>query len=181
MAAIYRKLNWKLIKEGASKTITINAMCLWIIIGAYIFSAVYSALGAGELIRGLIASVGMSPWMVLGSMLVIMLLLGMVMDMGPALIILVPIVFPILEPMGFSRVYMGILCTVSGMVGYISPPFGFVLFYMRALVPPEMTTWEIYKSVFPFMVLELLALIIFILVPDIVLILPRMLMGTAAG
>ncbi len=176
-AAIYRKLNWKMVKGACFRSVKITSMVMWIIIASATFAAVYQRLGAPEVMRNLIVGQEASPMIVLAGILVLFLILGMFLDSTAITILLVPIVCPIVTDLGFNLLHFGILFTVTMMIGYLSPPFGLCLFYMRGVAPPEITTLEIYRAVIPYIFILLAGLAVLVAFPELSLWLPRLIMG----
>lgn len=161
-----------IISNAAEKAAHLTSMVLWIIIGCLAFSAVINTLGLPDLLNDLIESIGINRWVVLLAMQLSFFLLGMVMDDLPIIMITVPIYVPLVNMMGFDPLWFGILFIVNMQMAYLTPPFGFVLFYMKGVVPPTITMVDIYKSVWPFIGLQLICLILIMLFPQIVLWLP---------
>ncbi len=174
-AAIYRKLSFKLIKEACYEGLKLSCMVLWIIIGGSCFASLYTYVGALEFIKGLVAGLPVSPYIVLFGMQLSLFILGCLMDPGGIVMITVPIFVPIIKMLGFDPVWFGVLFIVNMEMAYLTPPFGFNLFYMKAIVPKTITMMDIYRSITPFVCLQGLCLIICILIPKIVLWLPQVL------
>lgn len=160
------------IKEAAEKSAFLTSMVLWIIIGCLAFSAVVNTLGLPMLLKDLIDSIGLNRWAVLIAMQLSFFMLGMVMDDLPIIMITVPIYVPLINLLGFDPLWFGILFIVNMQMAYLTPPFGFVLFYMKGVVPPNISMGNIYQSVWPFIGLQSLCLIIIMAFPQIVLWLP---------
>lgn len=160
------------VTTAAEKTAKLTSMVLWIIIGCLAFSAVVNTLGLPYLLNDLINSLGVNKWVVLIVMQLSFFLLGMVMDDLPIIMITVPIYVPLVTIMGFDPLWFGILFIVNMQMAYLTPPFGFVLFYMKGVVPAGISMGDIYKSVWPFITLQLVCLILIMLFPQIVLWLP---------
>lgn len=163
---------FKIVSAAAEKTAKLTSMVLWIIIGCLAFSAVVNTLGLPSLLHDLIESLGVNRWVVLLIMQLSFFLLGMVMDDLPIIMITVPIYVPLVTLLGFDPLWFGILFIVNMQMAYLTPPFGFVLFYMKGVVPPGVTMGDIYKSVWPFIGLQLICLIIIMVFPKVVLWLP---------
>ncbi|MBF0111240.1 MAG: TRAP transporter large permease subunit [Desulfamplus sp.] len=162
----------KVIAQAAEKSAHLTSMVLWIIIGCLAFSAVVNTLGLPNIVKEFIDSMGLNPWVVLIAMQLSFFLLGMVMDDLPIIMITVPIYVPIITLLGFDPLWFGILFIVNMQMAYLTPPFGFVLFYMKGVVPPQISMGHIYRSVWPFIGLQALCLIIIMLFPELVLWLP---------
>lgn len=162
------------ISGAAEKSAFLTSMVLWIIIGCLAFSAVVNTLGLPLLLKDLIDAVGLNRWTVLIAMQISFFLLGMVMDDLPIIMITVPIYVPLISLLGFDPLWFGILFIVNMQMAYLTPPFGFVLFYMKGVVPPEISMGDIYRSVWPFIGLQTLCLAIIMLFPNVVLWLPSL-------
>lgn len=160
------------IRDAAERSAFLTSMVLWIIIGCLAFSAVVNTLGLPMLLKDLIDSIGLNRWAVLIAMQISFFLLGMVMDDLPIIMITVPIYVPLTTLLGFDPLWFGILFIVNMQMAYLTPPFGFVLFYMKGVVPPNISMGDIYRSVWPFIGLQTLCLVIIMVFPDIVLWLP---------
>ena len=164
----------KVVHKAAQRAAFLTSMVLWIIIGCLAFSAVVNTLGLPMLLKDLIDTIGLNRWAVLIAMQLSFFLLGMVMDDLPIIMITVPIYVPLISLLGFDPVWFGILFIVNMQMAYLTPPFGFVLFYMKGVVPEGVTMGDIYKSVWPFIGLQTLCLIIIMVFPEIVLWLPNL-------
>ncbi|CCK78296.1 TRAP transporter large permease [Desulfobacula toluolica] len=162
------------VSNAAEKAAFLTSMVLWIIIGCLAFSAVVNTLGLPMLLKDLIDSIGLNRWSVLIAMQISFFLLGMVMDDLPIIMITVPIYVPLITLLGFNPLWFGILFIVNMQMAYLTPPFGFVLFYMKGVVPPNISMGDIYKSVWPFIGLQTLCLIIIMVFPEVVLWLPSL-------
>jgi len=176
-AAINRKLSWKVIREASYQTIRVSAMAMWIYLGAMCFTTLYHAIGAPAFIEGLLLGVPGGNWTVLIAMQVIWIVLGCFLDALGIIMITVPIFAPIAAAMGFDLVWFGVVCIVNMEMAYLTPPFGFNLFYLKGVSPKDVTMADIYRSVIPFVLLQLTALVIVMLFPQLSLWLPKLLMG----
>ncbi len=163
----------EVVKDAAEKSAFLTSMVLWIVIGCLAFSAVCNTLGLPVLLKNMIDHLGLGPWAVLIAMQISFFLLGMVMDDLPIIMITVPIYVPLIKMLGFDPLWFGILFIVNMQMAYLTPPFGFVLFYMKGVVPPNITMGDIYKSVWPFIFLQALCLGIIMAFPEVVLWLPE--------
>lgn len=159
-------------KDAVRRTALLSSMVMWIVIGCLAFSSVVNQLGLPMMLKNLIDSLGIHPWAVLIGMQLSFFLLGMVMDDLPIIIITVPIYVPLITFLGFDPLWFGILFIINMQMAYLTPPFGFVLFYMKGVVPKGVTMGDIYKSVWPFISLQALCLIICMVFPEIVMWLP---------
>jgi TRAP-type mannitol/chloroaromatic compound transport system permease large subunit len=150
---------------------------LWIVIGCLAFSSVINTLGLPILLKNIIDSMGINRWVILIAIQLSFFLLGMIMDDLPIIMITVPIYVPLITFLGFDPLWFGILFIVNMQMAYLTPPFGFVLFYMKGVVPPGITMGDIYMSVWPFIILQALCLITIMIFPEVVLWLPSKIIG----
>jgi tripartite ATP-independent transporter DctM subunit len=172
-AAIYRKLNWKLLKEACYEGLRLSCMVLWIIIGGSCFASLYTYIGALDFIKGVVSALPVSPYLILVGMQFSLFILGMLMDPGGIIMITVPIFVPIIKMLGFDAVWFGVLFIINMEMAYLTPPFGFNLFYMKAIVPKTINMMDIYKSIAPFVGLQAVSLLLCILYPEIILWFPQ--------
>ncbi len=172
-AAIKRTLSWESFTSALFVTLRLSAMVIWIVFAASAFTALYAVTGAASLISGLIKGVG-DPWMVIITMQLILFVLGMFFDPTGIVLLTAPIFFPIVTSLGFDPLWFAILFVINMEIAYLTPPFGFNLFYMKAVVPPGVTMLDIYKSAIPFVALMMLGLIICMIFPGIITWLPSL-------
>lgn len=177
-AALSGKLDWKVLENTSRQTLLISCMFLWIILGALCFSSVYDGLGAVKAIETLLLNTfNLDPWGILILMLLSFIVMGMFLDDTAMLVIVAPLYIPLVRILGFDLVWFGILYTITCQIAYITPPFGYNLFLMRAMAPPEITLGDIYRSITPFILLMVLTLILLMIFPQIVLWLPSLYSG----
>lgn len=173
-ALAHRKLSFSMLSSALYSTARIMGMLMWIMIGAVIFSKIYIALGAGQAIVGQIMAADLSPYLVLTVILLSYLVLGMFLDDSAILFITVPLYVPIIKALGFDPIWFAILFVLAMQTAYLTPPFGYNLFYMRSVAPPEVTTGDLYRSVVPFLIMQVLGIVILVLFPQIALWLPEL-------
>ena len=172
------KLDRRVLEETTRNPLAVSAMFLWIILGALCFSAVYDGLGAIKAIENLLLNTfDLSPWGVLSMMLFSFIILGMFLDDTAMLVIVAPLYIPLVKLLGFDLIWFGILYTITCQIAYIVPPFGYNLFLMRAMAPPEITIVDIYKSIVPFFFLMVFCMIVIMIFPDIAMWLPDLYSG----
>lgn len=174
-SAVMKRLNWNMIKEACLGTLEINAMVAWIIIGAAAFSSVFSGIGGNAMVLNIATSMPGGPWMVFGASVLFVFFLGMFLEPSAMIMLAAPIVSPVLQKLGFDPLWWGLIFMVLLQVSYLSPPFGFALFYMRGVAPKGVTIEEIYMSSLPYIGMQLIGLLFIILFPGIALWLPRLL------
>jgi tripartite ATP-independent transporter DctM subunit len=176
-AAIYRTLNMKMLKEVLMSTTQLMGMLIWITVAAVFFSKVYIGLGAGSLLTELVEDANLSPYWVIIAMLVTYFVLGMFLDDFAIVFITVPLFVPIVQELGFDTVWFAVLFIISMQTAYLTPPFGYNLFYMRSVAPPSITIYDLYKAVIPFIILQVIGLALVVTFPQIALWLPGVIFG----
>ena len=173
MGLAYRALNLKVLREIIQSTLKTTSMVFFILIGASFFSLVFRGYGGDELVQEIFAAL---PGGVAGAVLIVMIvifLLGFVLDFVEITYVVVPIVGPLLLAMGVDPVWLGVLLAINLQTSFLTPPFGFALFYLRGVSPPEVQTLEMYRGVIPFIVLQLLLMGALVLLPEMATWLPQ--------
>ncbi|MDX5366178.1 MAG: TRAP transporter large permease subunit [Alphaproteobacteria bacterium] len=177
-AALKRRLTFRVIEDTTRQTLAISCMFLFIILAALCFGAVYDGLGAKNAIRTLLLETwDLSPWEILIMMMVSFVVLGMFLDDTAMLVIVAPLYIPLVIGLGFNPIWFGILYVITCQIAYITPPFGYNLFLMRAMAPPEITLVDIYRSIVPFVGIMILTIIIVMAFPQLTLWLPNWYFG----
>ncbi len=177
LAVLRRELNLERLQEIMRATLRISSMVFLILIGASIFSLVFRGYGGDDGVRAILESL---PGGVVGAVVVVMLvmfLLGFVLDFIEITFVVVPIVGPVLLAMGLDPVWLGIMIAINLQTSFLTPPFGFALFYLRGVAPPSVTTGEIYRGAIPFVAIQLFALLLIAVFPDLVTWLPGRIYG----
>ncbi|MEX4006743.1 TRAP transporter large permease [Neoaquamicrobium sediminum] len=172
-AAVLGRLDWSVLRQACEETLQLSCMIFWIIIGATALSTFYTAMGASRLIEGLVLDLEVNRWLILVGMLSILFIMGMMLDTVGIIMITAPIFVPIITALGFDPVWFGILFIIMMEIGFLTPPFGYNLFYLRGVAPPEVRMTDIYRSVVPFIALMLVAVAICMVFPQIILVLPN--------
>jgi len=174
IALIHKKLNLEILKESTTQSAFISSMVFLILIGASIFSLVFRGLGGEELITEIFNAI---PGGLFGSMLLVMLLvfvLGFILDFIEITFIVVPIVGPILMAMGADPLWLGVMLAINLQTSFLTPPFGFALFYLRSVTPETISTESMYKGVFPFILIQILVLCLVAYFPFLATLLPEL-------
>ncbi|PTV97705.1 tripartite ATP-independent transporter DctM subunit [Rhodobacter aestuarii] len=178
VAAIKRRLSWRVFETATKQTLHITVMFMLIITAALSFGAVFDGLGAGRAIQNFFTSdLGLAPWMILVLMQLSFLFLGMFLDDTAMLVIVAPVFVGLAKALGFDLIWYGVLYTITCQIAYLTPPFGYNLFLMKALAPPEFTLPVIYRSVLPFVLVMVLTLVLIMVFPQIALWLPQTVLG----
>ncbi|NYI29872.1 TRAP transporter large permease [Sulfitobacter geojensis] len=177
-SAINQQLNFKIVSAAALRTLRLTAMIMWIVFAAHAYSTAYTAMGAEQFISNLTSEIPGGKWGALLFMMVVLLVLGCVLDAVGIMLITLPVFLPLMELHGFNPIWFGILFVIMMEIGYMTPPFGFNLFYLKSVAPKEVTMKDIYWSVVPYTLIELIGLLIIVLVPGIALWLPELIFTT---
>jgi tripartite ATP-independent transporter DctM subunit len=178
-ALLRRRLTFQVLEDTVRKTLSISCMFMWIILAALCFGAVFDGLGAVNAIRFLFLDQwGLSPWEIIILMQLSYLVMGTFLDDTAMLVIVAPLYIPLVISLGFDPVWYGVLYTISCQIAYMTPPFGYNLFLMRAMAPPEVSLRDIYVSIIPFVLVMILGLAIIMVFPQIALWLPNLYYGS---
>ncbi len=174
-ALVKGRLTRRVIEETIRKTLGVSSMFMWIILAALCFGAVFDGLGAVKAIESFfVEKMGLGPWEILIMMQLSYLLMGMFLDDTAMLVIVAPLYVPLVKLLGFDLVWYGVLYTITCQIAYMTPPFGYNLFLMRAMAPPEVTLGDIYRSIVPFVFVMVLGLVLVMTFPEVALWLPKL-------
>jgi tripartite ATP-independent transporter DctM subunit len=176
-AAVQRRLSWSVIWDSCVETMKITVMILWIITTATWISNVYAAISGPQFVIEVVQNLGANRWVILAGIQIVLIILGCFMDVSGIIMLTVPVFDPVIRYLGFDPLWFGVLFVVNMEMAYLTPPFGVNLFYMKGIAPPGITTADIYRSITPFLLLQLTGLIILMVVPEIILFLPNMIFG----
>lgn len=175
IAGLQRRLSWDMLRYVMLSTAKLMGMLMWITIAAVFFSKIYVGVGAGMVVGELIEDFDLSPNLVVIAMLATYFLLGMFLDDFAIVFITVPLFVPIITELGFDSTWFAVLFILSMQSAYLTPPFGYNLFYMRSVAPPDITITDIYWAAIPFVCLQILGLALVFTFPQIALWLPGLL------
>jgi tripartite ATP-independent transporter DctM subunit len=174
LASFKHALNLPVLKDIARSTMQTTSMVFLILIGAALFSLVFRGFGGDEAIEGFFETLGGGPHLALLIVMLVMFLLGFILDFIEITFVVVPIVAPILLSMGFDPIWLGVMIAVNLQTSFLTPPFGFALFYLRGVADDSVATSDIYQGVIPFVFIQIGLLAMLWLIPDIVTWLPSM-------
>jgi len=172
IAIIYKNFNWKMFKEACYSTMKTTSMIMWIILSASMFTSIFIGLGGNEVISNLVMSLGDSKWVVFTFILFIILIMGMMLDSYGVLLIGVPLFTPIIHSLGFDPIWFGILFALMIQVSYFSPPVAYSVFYMKGFVP-HIPIGTLYWAGIPFLIMQILCIILCCIFPEIVMFIPN--------
>lgn len=167
LAAMYRKLNWDVVMGSALETVKITAMVFAILIGATAFSMVFVYTGADYIVEEFMMSLPGEKWGFLILSMAAIMALGFFIDFIEISYIVVPILLPISDAIGINPVWFAILIAMNLQTSFLSPPFGFSLFYLKGVCPPEVQTVDIYRGVVPFIIIQMLVLASIVIFPGV--------------
>ncbi|MCZ6668189.1 MAG: TRAP transporter large permease subunit [Gammaproteobacteria bacterium] len=174
MAVIKGRMTREVFETSVRRTLGISCMFMWIILAALGFGAVFDGLGAVKAIENLFTDqLGMDPWTILILMQLSFIVMGTFLDDTAMLVIVAPLYVPLVGALGFDLIWYGVLYTITTQIAYMTPPFGYNLFLMRAMAPPEITIRDIYGSILPFVIAMIVALALVMMFPQIALWLPE--------
>lgn len=177
-AILKRRMTKEVFETSVRQTLAISCMFMWIILAALCFGAVFDGLGAVKAIEALFTErLGLNPWTILIIMQLSFILMGTFLDDTAMLVIVAPLYVPLVNALGFDLIWYGILYTITTQIAYMTPPFGYNLFLMRAMAPPEIELSDIYRSIVPFVLVMVLALALVMYFPQIALWLPEYVYG----
>jgi tripartite ATP-independent transporter DctM subunit len=177
LAIAYRKFNWQNLKYATYQTLKITSMVMIVVVGASMFTSTFMTLGGGKFISGLLLGLPFGKMGILLVMMFIIFILGMFIDYFAIILIIGPLFTPIAGALGFDLIWFSLLVIMNLQMANITPPFAYAIFYLRGVAPPEVTMGDIYRGVYPFVVLQWIGLMIVIMFPQIALWLPGKMFG----
>lgn len=169
------ELSWAMMRDALHQTMSTCGLLLWLTFGATALIGVYNLLGGVRFIQGVMTGLPFEPIVVVMIMLAILIVLGLFMDWIGILLLTMPIFVPIVERLGYDPIWFGILFCMNMQISYISPPFGPAAFYLKSVAPPEISLQDIYKALWPFMLMQIVAMLLVMMFPQIALWLPAVL------
>jgi len=174
-AAIRRTLSWTMLRDSLYTTMSTCGLLIWLSIGANAMVGVYNLLGGIDYLKSIMTGLPLAPIGVVLVMMLIFLVLGMFMDWFSIMLLRMPIFAPTVVALGYDLIWFGVLFNITMQVGYLAPPFGQAPFYLKSVAPPEISLNHIFASLFPFIGLQVIGLVIVLFVPDVAMFLPRLL------
>ncbi len=177
LALAYRNLTRDVLWHAAIKTMNISAMILLIVMGGSMFAGVFFASGGMATVQSMLMDTGLSPWMILGLILLIAFIAGFVLDLISVVLIIIPVAMPIVRMLGFDEIWFCVAFLVVLQTSYLTPPLAPAIFYLRAITPPEITLKHMYWGVVPFIIAQLVVLFLVLAFPSLALWLPDIMSG----
>jgi tripartite ATP-independent transporter DctM subunit len=175
LTAMHKRFNYQIVKDVMNTTTKLTCMVFIILVGASTLGLVFRGLGGDGLLRGLILSLPFGKWGILFIVMSIIFIAGFFLDFIEITFIHVPVLAPIMIHLGVDPLWLAILIAVNLQTSFLTPPFGFSLFYLKGVTPPEITTMDIYRGIIPFVIIQIIGLLIICLIPESVTWLPRVL------
>ena len=172
-----RSLSWPDAVVALRETLKSTSMVLWIALSSLLFVSVYAGIGGDELVKQTLVGMDLSPALVMLAMMIVIFLLGTIMDPIGIMFLTTPIFLPIITALGFDPLWYGGMLIINLEMAYLTPPFGYNLFYLKSVAPPDITMRDLYWSTPPFIALQALGLAICAFFPDIITWLPRHVLG----
>ncbi|PIB36322.1 C4-dicarboxylate ABC transporter [Reichenbachiella sp. 5M10] len=172
LTASQKKLSFRILKEVMKDTTFLTCMVFMILIGATSFSLVFRAMGGDKILAETITQAGLSPDLFLIAVLLVVFVAGFFIDFIEIIFIIVPVAAPIFTAMGIDLIWIGILIALNLQTSFLTPPFGFSLFYLKGVAPPEIKTGHLYRGIIPFVIIQVVLLVLVIVFPEIVTFLP---------
>lgn len=174
LSAIFSgRLELSSLNAAATDTLRVTAMILWITLGAKAFISVFVATGGADSVLSFVESLDSSRYVVLLAMLLVLIFLGLFLDEIGIILLCVPVFVPIIKTLGFDPLWFGVLFMVTAQMAYITPPFGYTLFYLKGVLPDGIGIGQVYRGVIPFFLIQVVVLILFVVFPEIVTWLPE--------
>lgn len=175
MVIAYRKFTWKGLQSAVIKTAKTNTMVIFLLCGATCFTGVFLGIGGGDVVTDFVLGMGLGKWGTYWVMMGIVFVLGMFIDWIGIVLICFPLFLPIAKELGFDPIWFVIMMAVNLQASFLTPPFGYALFYLRGIAPPGVELGHIYRGIVPFVVLMLIGLALCTVFPQIVMWLPALL------
>lgn len=177
LAIFNKKLNWEVLKVSSRATMKTTSMVMMLFVGGKLFSTVFLSMGGGDVIADLLVGSGLSRWTALAIMMAIVFVMGMFIDWAAILLVTVPVFMPIAMELGFNPLWFALLMCVNLQTSFLTPPFGYALFYFKGVAPKEYTMSHIYRGIIPFVLIQIIGLAILIIFPELVTWLPALFFG----
>jgi len=177
LALFNRAVSWKMIVKASRATMKTTAMVMTLFIGGMFFSTVFLSMGGGDVVADLFIGSGLNRWLSLAIMMGIVFMMGMFIDWAAILLVTVPIFLPIAMELGFDPLWFAILMCVNLQTSFLTPPFGYALFYFAGVAPPGYTIMHVYRGIIPFVILQLIGLLVIGYFPELATYLPDLFFG----
>ena len=177
LALSTRKLNWEVITQSCVSTARTTAMIMALFVGGKFFSVVFLSMGGGDVVADVLLGMDVSPYVVFIIMMAVVFVMGMFIDWAAILLVVVPIFTPIAMDLDFNPLWFAMMVCINLQTSFLTPPFGYALFYFKGVAPPEYTMGDVYRGILPFVAIQLIGLATLIFFPEIITWLPGVFFG----
>lgn len=177
LAIFNRKLNWEVLSLACNSTLRTTSMIMLLFVGGKLFSVVFLSMGGGDVVADLLLGMDVNDYVILAIMMGVVFMMGMFIDWAAILLVVVPIFTPIASDLGFNPLWFAMLVCVNLQTSFLTPPFGYALFYFKGVAPPEYSMGDIYKGILPFVLIQIIGLGVMIFFPEIITWLPTVFFG----
>jgi tripartite ATP-independent transporter DctM subunit len=177
LALVTRKLDWKVITEASVSTARTTAMIMALFIGGKFFSVVFLSMGGGDVVADVLLGMDVNPYVVFAIMMAVVFFMGMFIDWAAILLVVVPIFTPIAMDLNFNPLWFAMMICINLQTSFLTPPFGYSLFYFKGVAPPEYTMGDVYRGIIPFVAIQVVALVALVIFPEIITYLPDVFFG----
>ena len=177
LALVSRKLNWNVITQACISTARTTAMIMALFVGGKFFSVVFLSMGGGDVVADVLLGMDVNRFVVFGIMMAVVFFMGMFIDWAAILLVVVPIFTPIAMDLDFNPLWFAMMICINLQTSFLTPPFGYSLFYFKGVAPPEYTMGDVYRGILPFVMIQVFALATMILFPQIITYLPDVFFG----
>ncbi len=177
LAGVYRKFNWEVIRSASLSTLKTTAMIMALFVGGKMFSVVFLGMGGGDVVADVLLGMEVNEYVILVIMMAVVFFLGMFIDWAAILLIVVPIFTPIAMDLGFNPLWFAMLICINLQTSFLTPPFGYALFYFKGVAPPEYTMGDVYKGILPFVAIQIIGLVVMVTFPQMITWLPDLFFG----
>lgn len=177
LALVSRKLNWNVITQACISTARTTAMIMALFVGGKFFSVVFLSMGGGDVVADVLLGMDVNRFVVFGIMMAVVFFMGMFIDWAAILLVVVPIFTPIAMDLDFNPLWFAMMICINLQTSFLTPPFGYSLFYFKGVAPPEYTMGDVYRGILPFVMIQIFALATMIFFPQIITYLPDVFFG----
>ncbi len=177
LALVTRKLNWEVITQASISTARTTAMIMALFVGGKFFSVVFLSMGGGDVVADVLLGMDVSPYVVFIIMMAVVFFMGMFIDWAAILLVVVPIFTPIAMDLNFNPLWFAMMVCINLQTSFLTPPFGYSLFYFKGVAPPEYTMGDVYRGIIPFVTIQIIGLALLIAFPQIITYLPDVFFG----
>ena len=177
LALITHKLNWRVITEACVSTARTTAMIMALFVGGKFFSVVFLSMGGGDVVADVLLGMDVNPYVVFAIMMSVVFFMGMFIDWAAILLVVVPIFTPIAMDLEFNPLWFAMMVCINLQTSFLTPPFGYSLFYFKGVAPPEYSMADVYRGIVPFVMLQVVALAVMMVFPEIITWLPDVFFG----